>query len=77
MNRTLGTGPYQFLADKLTKLQSEVGPVTLTIIGSVPTKILDIPASLSDVMNQLKKINISLAGFMAIPPTPPSKLVSF
>ena len=49
----------------------------LTIIGSVPTKILDIPASLSDVMNQLKKISISLAGFMATQPIPPSKLVLF
>ena len=58
------------MADEITK--SEVGQVTITIIGSVPSKILDIPASLSDVMNQLKKISISLAGFMATPPTPPS-----
>ena len=51
---------------------------TIRIINdSVPTKILDILASLSDVMNQLNKISISLAGFMATQPTPPSKLVLF
>ena len=32
---------------------------------------------LSDLMNQLNKISISLADFMATQPTPPTKLVLF
>ena len=70
-------GMWELVPNSQPVFDRYMNPSVRALQIGLSQSFFDIPAPLSDVMNQLKKISISLAGFMATPPTPPSKLVSF